>query len=115
MVTPGSSLKGALVAEVPEDLRPLFEDDGKFYPDLWWWSFDTFIISLVARAARKLREDGHGHPGDCSVEEWHAYLKSIEDDLDAYGKADDTVDAAGYVKAQDAMRRFVDRMGHWWD
>src|SRR5438045_998967 len=96
---------------IPEDLRPLFVDDGKFIPDLWWWGFDTFLVSLVALAAKKFREDGHGYPGDMTEEAWHAYLKSIEDDLSSYGKyADHPADTEGYERAQAAMRRFVDRM-----
>lgn len=104
--------------EVPAELLPLFQDsNGKFIPDLWWFSFDSFLVPLVALAARKMREDGHGYPGNETEESWHAYLKQIEDDLSGYDKfaysvADGHED---YERVKDALRRFVDRLADWWD
>ena len=102
--------------EVPTELLPLFQgSDGKFIPDLWWWGFDGFLVPLVALAARKLREDGHGYPGDTTEQEWHAYLKQIEDDLSGYDKFASYATVEQYEKVQDALRRFVDRLSDWWD
>lgn len=104
---------------IPDELLPLFlGSDGTFIPHLWWVSFDTFLVPLVALAAKKLREDGIAYPGDMTPEEWHDYLKSIEDDLTGYNKFDRSTpaeDLADYRRVQDAMRRFVDRMSNWWD
>lgn len=109
---------------MPEDLVPLFMDDGEFFPDLWWWSFDTFFVRLVRAAAKKLREDGHGYPcshrqpgADCGCEqEWAAYLEGIERDLAGYEEAKfETHDKEVCQRVQAALHRFVDRMGSWWD
>jgi len=104
--------------EIPADLEPLFTvEDGRFVPEIWWWSGDQFVIKLVALLARKLRVDGHGYPGDMTPQEWNDYLQAIEDDLSAYDKFVNLEEgcADAYVRAQDAMRRFVDHMSAWWD
>lgn len=102
--------------EIPEELVPLFlDDDGKFTPDMWWWSFDTFFARLIAIGARKLREDGNGYPGDMTLEGWRAYLKSIEDDLSSYNTLETFENPEVERKAKDAILRFADRMGTWWD
>lgn len=97
---------------IPNELLPLFMDKGVFIPDMWWWSFDTFLTRLVEIAARKLRVDGHGYPGDTTQDEWNAYLKGIEDDLAGYNKFASTATAEQYGRVQDAMRRLVDRMAN---
>lgn len=100
---------------IPHELRVLFMDNGQFVPDMWWWSFDTFLTALVEIAARKLRVDGHGYPGDTTQDEWNAYLQGIEDDLAGYDKFASTATVEQYEKVQAAMRRLVDRMANWWD
>lgn len=111
-----------VVYAIPKDLLPLFMDNGTFHPDLWWWSFDTFVTQLVALAAQKIR-DGSGYPcshmvpgSGCNCQaEWYAYLEQIRDDLNSYDKFAWNATSEQYAKAQAAMHRFVDRMGSWWD
>lgn len=109
---------------VPNELLPLFMDNGVFVPDLWWWSFDTFLIKLVEIVAAKFINDGHGYPcrhvipgaEECHCEtEWRTYLEGIRDDIAGYDKFASTATAEQYAKVQDAMRRLIDRLGNWWD
>lgn len=109
---------------IPDELLPLFMDNGVFVPDVWWWGFDTFMTKLVELAARKLIDQGCGYPCphmvpsddgcDCETE-WRTYLEGIRDDLAGYDKFASYATAEQYERAQNAMRRFIDRMGNWWD
>lgn len=116
---------------MPPELVPLFMDMGRFVPDLWWWSFDTFLVKLVEAAADKLLTKGNGFPcrhwqpgaDGCDCEqEWAQYLEGIRDDLRAvreavagYDKFASTATAEQQERVQDALHRFVDRLGSWWD
>jgi hypothetical protein len=112
------------VYPIPDELLPLFRDRGVVVPDLWWWSFDTFLVKLVEAAATKLINDGCGYPcshiipsdNPCTCEaDWRTYLEGIRDDLAGYDKFASYATAEQYERVQNAMRRMIDRMGNWWD
>lgn len=109
---------------MPKDLVPLFTDNGDFVPDLWWWSFDTFLVALVEAAAKKMLEYGCGYPCShaapgsegCDCEkEWGEYLEGIRSDLAGYDKFAYAATAEQQEKVQAALHRLVDRLGSWWD
>lgn len=109
---------------MPEELVPLFMDGDTFVPDMWWWGFDTFLVKLVETVAAKFLKEGHGYPcqhiipGDavCNCEqEWREYLEGIRDDLAGYDKFASTATVQQQQQVQDALRRFIDRLGNWWD
>ncbi len=99
----------------PEPFLSLLTDGGKFHPDLWWWSFDTFVCGLIAEAAKKLREDGCGYPSVGTEADWHSYLFDIELALREYRKFDADFDLKALAAAKMALHKFVDRLGSWWD
>ncbi len=84
-----------------------------------WWSFDTYIAGVIGRAVLKFRDDGMGHPPNMTEEEFNTLCTEIGEPLIAYGDQKFTVKAKEeeelYENAIDAMKRFSDVLGYWWD
>jgi hypothetical protein len=84
-----------------------------------WWSFDTYIAGVIGRAVLKFREDGMGYPGDMTEESWNAFCTEIAEPLIAY--SDQKFDVTRedefklYEDAKEAMHKFSDRLGYFWD
>jgi|SRR5882757_4828806 len=85
-----------------------------------WWCFDTYISGVIASAVENF-STGHGYPGDFSnMEEFEAFCKSIYEPLafyasDEYSRLKWVDQEPKYMEAVEAMKKFAERLGSWWD
>jgi hypothetical protein len=84
-----------------------------------WWSFDTYIAGVIANAVIKFRDEGVGYPANMDPEEWKNLCTEIAEPLLAW--SDDKFDLdfkegeALYDRVKEAMHKFADNFGSFWD
>lgn len=85
-----------------------------------WWNFDMYIAGVIAAAVKKF-STGHGYPGTFrDTEEFEEFCKSIYEPLEfytthEYGRLKADEQAIAYEAALDAMKKFSENLGGWWD
>jgi hypothetical protein len=84
-----------------------------------WWSFDTYIAEVIARAALKFVQEGHGYFGEMGEEGTKEYFLGIAGPLMAWAQGKFELDPVEgprvLTEARAAMHRFVDYFERWWD
>lgn len=90
------------------------------YSTFDWWSFDSYIAGVIAHACEKFSTSSAGHPGDMTYDEWKEYCHSISVPLALWASPDrwkmgykDEMEL--YSQAQEALRKFAQRFGSFWD
>jgi len=90
------------------------------YSEYDWWSFDTYITWVIGNAVLDFKNRGVGlHYGSSSAEndEW---LDSIAKPLLRYSESkfdihDHEEELRMYNEAREAMKKFSEHLGTWWD
>lgn len=85
-----------------------------------WWSFDTFIAGVIGQAVADFRDKGIGYPGDMTEESFAAFCTEISEPLLRYADNKFRVfnneqEQKMYDDAVEAMKKFSERLGCWWD
>lgn len=83
-----------------------------------WWSFDTYIAEVVARAALKFAKDGVGYFQEMGEEGTTEYFIGIAGPLMRFAqeKFDSPEDYGQMIAdAKAAMARFAEHFERWWD
>lgn len=85
-----------------------------------WWSFDTYIAGVIGRGVLKFIEDGMGYPGNMTEEEWKTLCREISEPLVKYSGEKFSLssleeEAELYEQVKDALRKFTDHFGYFWD
>lgn len=90
--------------EVLEDVR-----SGKLQA---WWNLDTYLVAHLAELLTKLRDEGHGYPGQfAKVEDWNDQLTNLIEALELY----DTDSPIAYANAQGALHYIAAHLNYFWD
>lgn len=110
---PTKSLEG-------KDLKAHQKERARYGFSHWdWWSFDTYITWVIANACIDFRDNGHGYVYGNSEEEQSDFLNSIIEPLLEYSenKFDVTLkeEETLYNNAKEAMVKFSEHLGHFWD
>ena len=86
-----------------------------------WWNFERSIAGGIGRAVREFSE-GHGYHGDFNnKEDFAAFCKTIYEPLEFYASSEyDKIikwedQEPKYNEAIEAMQKFSERLGAWWD
>ncbi|QIQ62977.1 hypothetical protein SEA_MOAB_94 [Streptomyces phage Moab] len=85
-----------------------------------WWNFDNYIAGVIGAAVRKF-SGGHGYPGEFkNMEEFAEFCKTIYEPLEfycseEYGNLRWEEQEPAYNAAIEAMQKFSERLGAWWD
>ncbi len=85
-----------------------------------WWNFDRYIAGVIGRAVRQFA-DGHGYHSDFSnMEDFAEFCKTIYEPLEFYASREYSrlkfdEQAVKYEEAVEAMKKFSERLGAWWD
>ncbi len=90
---------------------------GYSYTD--WWSFDTYIAGVVANACEDFKS-GHGLIYGTNEEEMNEFLDSIAKPLARYAENkfemfDRDEEEKMYEDAKEAMKKFGENLGRFWD
>lgn len=84
-----------------------------------WWTFDTYIAEVVARAALKFAKDGVGYFEEMGEEGTAEYFIGIAGPLMAWAQGKFELDPVESLRvkneAKAAMHRFADHFERWWD
>jgi hypothetical protein len=105
----------------PDELEKHFEQrKSRGFSDADWWSFDTFIAGVIGQAVKKFRNEGVGYPSDSTPEDWLSVCDSIWVPLLKYADMKFKVftneeEKELHDNAVEAMRKFSERLGDWWD
>lgn len=90
------------------------------YSEVDWWNFDSYIAGVIAHACEKFVKDGHGYPWGRTMEEWHKLCTDIARPLALWASPDrweisydDQVEL--YKQVQEALHKFADNFGTFWD
>ncbi|WMI33488.1 hypothetical protein SEA_KENREY_96 [Streptomyces phage Kenrey] len=85
-----------------------------------WWNFDRYIAGVIGRAVRQFA-DGHGYHSDFSnMEDFAAFCKTIYEPLEFYASEEYSElsfaeQDVKHTEAVEAMKKFSERLGAWWD
>lgn len=85
-----------------------------------WWNFDTYISGVIANAVKQF-STGHGYPGTFrNMEEFGEFCKSIYEPLEfycskEYAQLPWSEQEPAYNEAIEAMKKFSEHLGGWWD
>lgn len=85
-----------------------------------WCNFDSYIAGVIAHALDRFASDGMGHPWNHSEQSWRELCLSISKPLSLWASdnrwklsADDTTKL--YEQVQEALHKFADNFGGFWD
>ena len=106
-----------------EKLKWKHERMEKGFSEYDWWSIDIHFARMIALAARKYRDEGHGYPmmtdkdGEqlaetFAVQKWNNILTEMADGFDGYVKETLTADSPEFKRA---MKLFSKWFGALWD
>lgn len=85
-----------------------------------WWNFDSYIAGVIAHALDRFVRQGMGHPAHHTEDSWDHLCLSISEPLAKWASdnrwklsADDTTKL--YEQVQEALHKFADNFGAFWD
>ena len=105
----------------PKKLKNHYEQrKARGFSDADWWSFDTYIAGVIGQAVAMFRDQGVGYPGDMNEESFAALCTEISEPLlryaeDKFDIFDREEEEKVYNEAVEAMKKFSERLGCWWD
>lgn len=112
---------------IPYSTRRLFRrfrdfyERGRYgYSRRDWWSFDIYICGVIGRACQDFKGYGNGFPGGMTESEWNQLLEDIyvpllewhEHRFEYYDLA---AEEFAYEQAKEAMHKFAEHLGAFWD
>jgi len=84
-----------------------------------WWSFDTYITGVIGNAVKQFA-NGRGYPGGFTQESWTTLCNEISEPLlkfsnDQFDGNTFDEESKMYDDAKEAMMKFSEHLGAWWD
>lgn len=85
-----------------------------------WWNFDSYIAGVIAHAVGRFAREGMGHPMSHTEASWKQLCLSISEPLSKWAcedrwtlSLDDSLEL--YRQVQEALHKFADNFGGFWD
>lgn len=85
-----------------------------------WWNFDSYIAGVIAHATERFASQGMGHPMSHTEATWKELCLSISEPLAKWASEDrwklnldDSLEL--YRQVQEALHKFADNFGGFWD
>lgn len=85
-----------------------------------WWNFDSYIAGVLAHALGRFAREGIGHPFNHTAESWNELCFNISESLAKWASderwklnAEDSLEL--YRQVQEALHKFADNFGAFWD
>jgi hypothetical protein len=91
------------------------------YSEFDWWNFDSYIAGVIAHACERFANESHGYPGDMTAQQWKELCLSISTPLALWASRDRWKLSAKdeyevlYPQVVEAMHKFADHFGSFWD
>lgn len=110
------------VEEIYDKIKWFIQRGKRGYSDYDTWSFDVYIVGVLAGGLKHLSKHAAGFPGNDEFPTWESWsdkLKEVAEVLEKYDKIFDIMDLKEeekiYNDTQEALKWVAENVGALWD